>query len=1028
MKHTTKYALIASVLASMALLPEQAGAELKHRYQFNDTPGSTTVSDSVSSANGTLINTTGTSAFDGNKLTLGNDGSQVSNGDGAAPPNPTGDFVDLPNGLITGLNTGAGTAKFTIETWFTRTGGNTWQRIFDFGMALGGEGYSDNGGSTPQFFLTPQSGDGTLRLAWRPNAGAEVSLNRPGIPAVNQQVLATFVWDETSTSARLYINGILVDENVATTMTLANGFYNGATPMDVNVWLGRSQWNDSLYVGNYEEFRIWDNALTPQEVLNNYANGPDDLEGPGTGALTGIDVTTDGLDVVINATTQVSVAALYENITVTVTTAPEATFVSDNENVATVDAAGVVTGVGPGSAQITATYLGQSDVVTVKVVVPARPPATIMHRYQFSEAPGAVTAADSVGAADGDARNVTFNGSGSVTLEATQMGHVNLPNGIISSLGNVTIETWATFAGNGANWQRLYDIGTTTLGEDPDPAGTAPDYNGGGASTYLFYAPRRGAPTGADAGRFTFRNGVSEIVGVNPPAATRIMPGQEAHVVTIYNYSQRQAQVWVNGALVGQSSIPNGETLSKLDDVNVWLGRSQYKGDAFLNGSFNEFRIYEGAMGPFEIAASRTAGPDVTTLIGDPGAASSLSMSVAASTAVEGSAPIPVTVNANFTSINNVDVTGVPGITITSSDPSVVQVLTNPYRLLPVGPGVATISGSLDGEAATPLGFTVTAAGALTLAHRYALDTDANDSIGAKNGTLVATGVDPAGTFENGGLTLTGTGYVDLPNYLFSDFFYDAVSQTTPPNDAVTLELFGSWAGGGNWQRLLDFGDNVDQTEDPVFGASPGGRTFIFITPSNGGNLRLDSNDSLGSLGQVNGTPLGANQDFHIVVVFDIGNGITRLYRNGVLAGIGTIDPRLTATLANGTGINDINCWLGRAQFNDPLLRGRITEFRMWQGAMNQAQVTQNFGCGPDSPDGCSLPGPTPTIAFGRNGNAVNLSWPTTALGFGLESTTALGAGSIWAPVAAQPLTTGATRTTTLTPATPTYYRLKAGN
>jgi hypothetical protein len=41
-----------------------------------------------------------------------------------------------------------------------------------------------------------------------------------------------------------------------------------------NNWLGRSQWPDPLFDGHFDEFRIYDHALTAQEVSDNFAEGP----------------------------------------------------------------------------------------------------------------------------------------------------------------------------------------------------------------------------------------------------------------------------------------------------------------------------------------------------------------------------------------------------------------------------------------------------------------------------------------------------------------------------------------------------------------------------------------------------------------------------------------------------------------------------------------------------------------------------------------------------------------------------------
>ena len=45
--------------------------------------------------------------------------------------------------------------------------------------------------------------------------------------------------------------------------------------VDDNNWLGRSQWNDPVFVGKFNEFRIYDVALTEAEIAESNAEGPD---------------------------------------------------------------------------------------------------------------------------------------------------------------------------------------------------------------------------------------------------------------------------------------------------------------------------------------------------------------------------------------------------------------------------------------------------------------------------------------------------------------------------------------------------------------------------------------------------------------------------------------------------------------------------------------------------------------------------------------------------------------------------------
>ena len=50
--------------------------------------------------------------------------------------------------------------------------------------------------------------------------------------------------------------------------------------------------------------------------------------------------------------------------------------------------------------------------------------------------------------------------------------------------------------------------------------------------------------------------------------------------------------------------------LADLEDVNNWLGRSQYGADSTTNASYDEVRIWDHAFSPAEVLASRDAGPN----------------------------------------------------------------------------------------------------------------------------------------------------------------------------------------------------------------------------------------------------------------------------------------------------------------------------------------------------------------------------------------------------------------------------------
>jgi hypothetical protein len=80
--------------------------------------------------------------------------------------------------------------------------------------------------------------------------------------------------------------------------------------------------------------------------------------------------------------------------------------------------------------------------------------AGIVHRYSFN-----TDANDLVGTAHGTLLNgaVITNNAVALNVAANGTSYVNLPNGIISSLTNVTIEAWVTPVARNA-WGRVFDF------------------------------------------------------------------------------------------------------------------------------------------------------------------------------------------------------------------------------------------------------------------------------------------------------------------------------------------------------------------------------------------------------------------------------------------------------------------------------------------------------------------------------------------------------------------------------------------
>jgi hypothetical protein len=195
----------------------------------------------------------------------------------------SGDYVDLPNGMISALEDNA-----TFEAWITWDSANTsiWQRIFDFGTSQGGEDVSDSGADCSYIMATPRSTGSQLEFG---NRYADTNEDRyataPGQLETGVESHVVCVWDGDNDRTLLYLDG----EFAAVNETL----YDLSDLVDVNNWLGRAQYSDLMFEGSYNEFRVYDYALTAEEVLGNYQAGANKVNTIGSQDMPG-DADRDG--------------------------------------------------------------------------------------------------------------------------------------------------------------------------------------------------------------------------------------------------------------------------------------------------------------------------------------------------------------------------------------------------------------------------------------------------------------------------------------------------------------------------------------------------------------------------------------------------------------------------------------------------------------------------------------------------------------------------------------------------------------
>jgi len=263
--------------------------------------------------------------------------------------------------------------------------------------------------------------------------------------------------------------------------------------------------------------------------------------------------------------------------------------------------------------------------------------AQLIHRYSFSESATGdatgTTIVDSVGGANGTVLGAGSSATGTELVlpggsSATQ-AFVNLPNGLVSSLTDVTFEAWYTQT-SVQTWTHLFDFGSTAGGEFNAPGG------GGEGQDYIFYGPARASNIGQQRGAMRnndplFGGAAAGVVGgaesiIDPEFAQAL--NTEYHVALVYDADGGAAPgdarmtLYINGVpapdVGGSNPQDTGIQLGNLNDVNNWLGRSQWAGDGNFGGSFNEFRMYSKAVLPAGIAQSYANGPDAPVTIPEP--------------------------------------------------------------------------------------------------------------------------------------------------------------------------------------------------------------------------------------------------------------------------------------------------------------------------------------------------------------------------------------------------------------------------
>jgi hypothetical protein len=572
---------------SLAITVVEPVAILAHRISFS-TPVSTsnTVADTV----GTLYATLEGTAVESNGQVLL---------DGSA-----GCYVDLSSNSFANDGIISGYQSATVDFWATFTAlSANWEYGWSFGNDPVNYGsdfiyFSVHAGGTDHYINTATTG-----------GGAAVDMTGD---FANETVHCTSIIDPTTGTLAVYTNGVLSgsitgDASVPPLNTIATNF----------IFFGRSLWTDVgppftgdpfLSAGSsFQEIRVYNGTLTPQQIATADQNGPNNTNNdPGTFQSVTLQAPStlqwlQGGSVKLLA--NYTILTNWNLIGNSYVSPSGLTLTSSDTNVLVVNG-GQLMAVGLGTATITVIYQGTTNSQAVNVVRPA--PAVLTHRYSFNDPPGSTTAADSVGTLDGTLQGAAYETNGQLILPnvANVVGqdYLELPNGIItnaSGIGtnfndaSVTVEAWATIYPNQNTWANLFDFG---------------NQDGSGLAEYDIHVCVHGGDGDAIIGISDSDNANVDYQDEDVPGGSKLDGSTNMHIVGVFNPPAGYLALYTNGVLMGEN--PN-ITISM---AGVWAALNKIGADNWpdpgMQGSVDEFRIYNGVLSPDQIAANQILGPN----------------------------------------------------------------------------------------------------------------------------------------------------------------------------------------------------------------------------------------------------------------------------------------------------------------------------------------------------------------------------------------------------------------------------------
>ena len=570
----------------------------------------------------------------------------------------------------------------------------------------------------------------------------------------------------------------------------------------------------------------------------------------------------------------------------------------------------------------------------------------LVHRYSFS---GDLT--DSISGANGelnDPNNDAFYDESNSQLvlnnrnmlpldDPNNFMYVDLPDGLVSSLGNyATFELWLTPNSN-QNWTTLMSFGQRNQ----------PIYTG--TTTGIFMQMNRAE--NSDGPAFASRLSNYQVAMTSSPALTL---GEEVMLSVVWNGNNDTMQFYINGEQVDSTGLIM--SLSDLNDIDNWLGLG-YWNDPIPNWQINEFRIYDFPLPNYYISAHYQAGPDTTEVELRPGISIPQDIAVYpllrdddADAAMFTANIFDVPTGATVSSVqwyfdpdpaaSGDEVALAEGakydIGFTQTDTSLVvndvDASDDGYYFVVVTLSTGAYDASGSGKLTVSQG----------LVHRWNFNGSLADSVSGADGVIH----DPDGkaSFVDGQLLLDNdnirpntdpnAAYVELPGGIISALDnYMTIEIWVTPNRKISPTT---------WVNLFAFGEDNDGDQDDYSGGygligtlQSGERDAPLFTfePVAGRQQRLQVNN-----------PVEEGKEFMLAATWDGNTDTATVYvidENGVQ----TVS---NSTLGSLSEVNDVDNYIGINWWNDYLLNASINEMRIYDYALTAPWIEEHYIVGPD--------------------------------------------------------------------------------